>query len=239
VVTLTHTTPYAMLSLFTRRVTLSAYRSGATRSRILPPTSTLRDRIPYSSHHTGTVRTFTNPQRNASTKATVTVSKAKSSAKSITTGRTKPGKKLTPEQKATQKQKLQAEKDKKKKKEEIAAALRAKKKAQAEKEKEAAALKRKRLAERNKKLAEARAEKKTLARAKAEKEKERQKAREAKKPKSAYDVVSRSFEMPYSAISVICISYQASSEAHERIRAVRSGGKETCSGGHCRLAQSL
>ena len=228
-----------MLSLFTRRVTLSAYRSGATRSRILPPASTLRGGISYSSHHTSTVRTFTNPQRNASTKATVTVSKAKSSAKSITAGRTKPGKKLTPEQKAIQKQKLQAEKDKKKKKEEMAAASRAKKKAQAEKKKEAAALKRKRLAERNK-LAKARAEKeKTLARAKAEKEKERQKAREAKKPKSAYDMVSRSFEMPYSAISVICASYQASSEAHERIRAVRSGGEETCSRGYRKLAQSL
>jgi flagellar biosynthesis GTPase FlhF len=71
-----------MLSLFTRRVALSVYRSNATYSRILPsPASTLRDRrIPDSSHHTGAARTFANPQRNASTKATASRTKQKTQA---------------------------------------------------------------------------------------------------------------------------------------------------------------
>lgn len=168
-----------MLSLFTRRVALSTYRSGATCSRILPPhVSSLRGRrVPHGSHHTGTARTFTNPQRNASTKATAATNEADSSTESSTTGRAKPKKQLTPEQLRTNK-----ELDKKGNAER-AAALRAKKKAQAEKKKEAAALRRKRLAEKEKILIQARRAK----------EREREKAKEAKKPKSAYDMAPCSF----------------------------------------------
>ncbi|KAF9653564.1 hypothetical protein BDM02DRAFT_3107481 [Thelephora ganbajun] len=169
-----------MLSLFARRVTLSTRRSAATYTRILPSSASairlrgIRDTTP----HANALRTFVNPQRNASTKATATTNKAKSSAKSKTAGRVKPGRKLTPEQKAALKQALQVKKElDRKKKAERAAALKAKLKAQSEKKKQAATLKRKRLAEKKKKLAEAR-----KARLAKEKEK-RLKAREAKKPK--------------------------------------------------------
>lgn len=176
---ITHTTPYVMLSMFTRRVTLSAHRTTATYKRIVPSgLSALRVRgAPGTSFHTSTARVFMNPQRNVSTRATVTTGKPDLSTRSITTMSQGT---LTPEQKQT----LQAEEElEKKKRAEKAAALRATLKARVEKEKAAAALKLKRFQERENKLAQARAEKKQkLARAKAEKEKER----EAKKPKSAY-----------------------------------------------------
>lgn len=203
-----------MLSLFTRRVALSAYRSSATYSRILPSSAlVLRDRrIQHNGHHTGTVRTFTHPQRNASTKAstkaTAKTSKAKPPANSKTAGGTQSRKRLSPEQKNAKE-----------------LALIAKKNARAKKEKEAIALQRERLAEKMKKLAEAKA-------------KER-KAKEAEKKLSAYDMVSCSFKVSYSAASVACPSYQASSEAHELIRAVHAGGEEKSPRGRRRLAQSL
>jgi len=185
---------YTMLSLFTRRVALSAYRSTATYARILPsPISTLRARtIADTSLHANTIRT--NPQHNASTKAAATTKKTGPSTKSITMGRTKPRTKLTPEEKVARAQVLQMRKElEREKKAAAAASLRAKRKARAEKEKEAAAQKRKRLAEKKKKLASAKKEKerkekekekekKTKAEAKV---KERKKAMEAKKPNRA------------------------------------------------------
>jgi len=196
-----------MLSLFTRRVALSAYRSSATYSRFLSSSAlVLRDRgIPHNIHHTATVRTFTHPQRDASTKATAKTKKASPPTKSKTTDGTQPGKRLSKHEKEL--------------------ALIAKKKAKAKKEKEAVALQRQRLAERRKKVAEAKANEK--------------KAKEAEKKKRAYDMVSCSFKVSYSATSVACPSYQASSEAHELIRAVHAGGKEKSQRGCRRLAQSL
>jgi len=204
-----------MLSLFTRRVALSAYRSSATYSRILPPSAfVLRDgRILHNSHHTGTVRTFTHPQRNASTKATAKTDEASPPSKSKTADGTQPRKRLSPAQKREKELALKAEKS-----------------ARTKKKEEAAALQRKRLAEKKKKLAEARV-KEMKAKAK--------NAKEAKKQTSAYDTVSCSFKVSYSAISVACPSYQASSEAYELILAVRSGGGETSPRGCRRLAQSL
>lgn len=234
-----------MLSLFTRRVALSAYRPTATYARILPsPASSLRAGT-IAGLHIHTAQIPTNPQRNASTKATAVketkasttkkakpstkttaaVKKTKSPTKSTTTGRANPRRNLTPEQKAAQKQKLQDKKEK-------ATALRAKLKAQAEKQREAAAQKRKRLAlaEKKKKLVEAK-------RAKEEKEKERKRIREAKKPKSAYIKVS--CETLFSAASIVCVSHQTPSEAHEPILDVPTGDKETPHRGCRRLAQSL
>lgn len=206
-----------MLSLFARRVTLSAYRSTATYARILTfPASTLRDRrIPDTSIHPGTVQASSNFQRNASTKATAATG---SLTKSAMAGRMKPRRSLTPEEKAAREQKIQAEKEEKLAKR---AALRAKLKAQAEKKKEAAALKRERLAKekkeavlklkrlvekekeatlKRKRLEEKKKEaaalrRKRLAEAKkklAEAKKAKAAAEKAKKPKSTYIVVSSS-----------------------------------------------
>lgn len=150
-----------MLFLLARHVALSSHTSTATYTRILQSSvSALRSRrILDNCLHTNTVQSFANPQRNASTKAGAEVTKAKSAA----TGRKKPVQKLTPEQKAAQKEVLRAKNElDKKKRAEKAAALRAKRKAQLEKEKAAAALQRTRLVEKNKKLAQ---------KAKAEKEK--------------------------------------------------------------------
>jgi len=147
-----------MLSFFSRRVALSAYRSTATYARISVSSSpALRVReIPDTSLHASAVCTFIKPQRNASTKAAVVTKKTDSSTKSSARGRTKSQRNLTPKQKA------ERELDKKAN----AAALMVKRKAREEKKKEVAALKRKRLAEKRK-----------LAKAKAEKEKEKMKAR--------------------------------------------------------------
>ena len=185
-----------MLSLFARRVTLSAYRSGAAYSRILPSSvSALRDRrVLDTGLHTGLGRTFTNPRRNAGTNATATTNKTKST----TSGRTKPKKELTPKQKEALEKKATALKAKEK-------ARAQKEKAQAKKEKEAAALKRKRHEEKMKRIAEAK--------------------------KGAYTAAPCSLGMSYSAISVACISYQTSSEAHESICRVCAGYKETSQGG--------
>lgn len=203
-----------MLPLFVRRVALSAYRSSATYSRILPSSAlVLRDRrIQHNGHHTGTVRTFTHPQRNASTKATAKTSKARPPTKSKTAGGTQPRKRLSPEQKHAKEHAKEL-------------ALIAKENARTKKEKEAVALQRERLAEKMKKLAEAKA-------------KER-KAKEAEKKLSAYDMVSCSFKVSYSAASVACPSHQVSSEAHELIRAVHTGDEEKSQRGCRRLAQSL
>lgn len=172
-----------MLSLFTRRVALSAHRSTATYTRIVQSHST-----PHARLYAGTVQT--NPQRNASTKATATTNTGPST-KSNTTGRTKPTAKLTPEEKAAQAQLLRVRKESdRKKKVAAAAALRAKQKARAEREKEAAAQKRKCLAEKKKKLADAEKEKvrekKRKEKEKVRKEKERKQAIAAKKPTRAY-----------------------------------------------------
>ena len=133
--------------------------------------------------------------------------------------------KLTPEQREAQRQRIRAENQLAKKKEaERAVALRAKRKAQAEKKKELAALKRKRLAEKRKKLAEA-------------KEKER---RERKQRNGACIMVSCSFGISRSAVSVACASdHQAPWEAHERIRSVRQRNEETTSRSCCHMAKSL
>jgi len=207
-----------MLSLFTRRVALSAYRSTATYARISASSApTLRGRgLPDTSLHSNTVPAFTNPQRNVSTEAAVATKKTKSSAESTTGGRRKSQRNLTPEQKAARKQLLQAKRElDNKKKAERAVALEVKRKARAEKEKEAAALKRKRLAE------------------KAEKERKRKKAEakaekaEAKKPRSAHIVVSCLHDVSYSMVSVACTSHQTSSEAHEPVLVVPPRNKET------------
>lgn len=125
-----------MVSLFARRVTLSAYRSSATYSRILPSSASVHcDRgIPGTSLHTGPVRKFPNSQRNASTSATATTDEIKST----TTGRKEPVKKLTPKQQEAQKRRA-----------EMAAAL--------AKRKEAATLLLKHLTEKEEKLAKAEA----------------------------------------------------------------------------------
>jgi len=165
-----------MLSLFTRRVALSAHRTTATYARILPsPVSTLRARtIADTSLHASTVRT--SPQRNASTGAAATTKKTGPSTKSSTTGRAK----LTPEEKEARARLLRLRnKLDREKKAAAAVALRAKRKVQAEKKKEAAAQKRKRLAERKKKLADAKKEKERKAKAS-------KKAIEAKKLNRAY-----------------------------------------------------
>ena len=185
-----HTAFCKMLSLFTRRVALSAHSSTATYRRVLPsPALILRARtIADTGLHIVTARTFTGSQRNASTKATAKTKETKSSTKPVTAGRVKVRRRLTPEQKAALKQVYDAEKElERRKKAEKAVALKAKQKARAEKEKEAAARKRKQLAEmKKKKLADAK-----------EREKEKKKAKEAKKPERAYIMVSFSREMSY------------------------------------------
>ena len=235
-----------MLSLFTRRVTLSAHRSTATYTRILScPVSTLRAKTTSGTKpHTGTIRTFANPQRNASTKASAATKKTESST---TTGRTKPKRGLTPEQKAVREQTLRAKKELEKKKAERAAALRAKRKAQEVKKKEAAVQKRKQLVEKRKKLAEAKKakekERKQKEKEKVQKEKEKReeqkKAREAKKPMCAYIMISWSCEMLYSMAYIVCASYQPPSKAHEPVLGVPPGNQETYQGGRRRLAQSI
>jgi len=142
-----------MLSLFARRVTLSAYRSGATYSRILPSSaSALCDRrVLDTGLHTSLGRTFTNPRRNAGTNATATAKKTKST----TSGKTKPEKKLTPKQQEAQKKKAAALKAKQKARAEREKVQAEKEKERAKKEKQAAALKQKLHAEKMKRKAEA------------------------------------------------------------------------------------
>lgn len=129
-----------MLSLFTRRVALSAHPLTATYTRILPSSASAfrSSRILGNSPRASTVQSFANPQRNASTEVTAKTKKTKS----VTVDRKNPGQELTPEQEAAHKELLRAKKglEKKdlhrKKEAEKAAALTAKLKAQTEKEKE-------------------------------------------------------------------------------------------------------
>ena len=163
-----------MLSLFTQRVSLSAHRSAATYTRILPSSaSTLRARtITGTRLHASTVQT--NLQRDVTTEAAATTETGPST-ESNTMGRTKPRARLTPEEKEARAQLLRARMELDMEKN---VALRVKQKARAEKEKEAAAQKRKHLAEKKKKLADAEKVRK-------QKEKEREKVRKEREEKKA------------------------------------------------------